>query len=190
MAENTVRIEGLVALDDTTLSPIFVTMAPNPAVKGTYVFSIGNVTGVTAVPNNYISLFNPVGSGKSLFFGAAYVSSEIVAAATNTEPMNIFRVTAASAGTLQAASTSGKFQTTMADPTAEIRTGNPTCTVGAQLANIPPAVGNQVTVPPHIVTVPAVAPPFILAPGEGVVFRTLNGDTDQRWNLSIVWSET
>lgn len=174
---------------NTSTTPLYTTAAPNPAVAKTFVFSLGNITGVAAA-NNFLSLFNPVGSGKSVFFGAAYISSEAVAASTNSEPMNLFRITSATGGTLQAASAIGKFQTTMADPTAEVRIGNPTVTVGAQLSNTSPPVGNQVTVPIHVVTVPAVAPPFILAPGEGIVFRALNGDTDQRWNLSIVWSET
>lgn len=209
MAENVVRIEGTVPTSPSgtqnvavtgqpisttpsnlSTAPLYITSAPNPAVAKTFVYSIGNITGVTGAANNFLSLFNPVGSGKTVFFGAAYISSEAVAASTNSEPMNIFRITAASAGTLQAASAIGKFQTSMADPVAEVRIGNPTVTVGAQLSNTSPPVGNQVTVPIHIVTVPAVAPPFILAPGEGIVFRTLGGDTDQRWNLSVVWSET
>lgn len=208
MAEKTVRIEGtvptsptgtqnvtvtgqplLVTPSNTVSTPLYISSAPNPTVAGTYVYSLGNISGVAAA-TNFLSLFNPVGSGKNLFFGAAYISSEAVAASVASEPMNLFRITAASAGTLQPASAVGKFQSTMADPVAEVRTGNPTVTVGAQLSNTAPAVGNQVTAPIHIVTVPSVAPPFVLAPGEGIVFRALNGDTDQRWNLSIVWSET
>lgn len=200
MAEQVVRIEGSVPTTpsgtqnvaitgNSSTTPLYTTMAPNPLVAGTYVFSIGNVPGVAAA-TNFISVFNPVGSGKSLFFGAAYISVSGAAPIANTEPMNIFRITAASVGTLQAASAIGKFQTTMADPVAEVRTGNPTVTTGAQLSNTPGIVANPGSTSVHIVTVPAVAPPFVLAPGEGVVMRALNGDTDQRWNLSIVWSET
>lgn len=204
MAEKTVRIEGTVPVSgsltpsgtqnvtivgNTSTTPLFTTGAPNPAVAGTYVFSIGNVPGVAAA-NNFLSVFNPVGSGKNMFFGAAYISMGTTAPVGNTEPMNVFRITAASGGTLQAASAVGKFQTTMADPTAEVRIGNPTVTVGAQLSNTPGISPNPGSTPVHIVTVPSIAPPFILAPGEGVAMRALNGDTDQRWNLSIVWSET
>lgn len=193
MAEQVVRIESATPLSVTPTNsvstPIYTTAAPNPAIAGTYVFSAGNIAGIAAA-NNFMSLFNPLGSGKTLFFGAAYVSSNAVAGSTNAEPMNGFRITAASAGTLQAASAIGKFQSSMPTPSAEIRTGNPTVTTDAQLFNVPAPVGNQITVPAYAVTVPAVAPPFILAEGEGIVLRALGGDTDQRWNLSFVWSET
>lgn len=189
MAENAIRVDGLVMLDDSTTAPLFTSAVANPLIKGAYVYSLGNITGVVAA-NNYISLFNPVGSGKSVFFGAAYASVSASAAISSTEPLNLFRVTTATVGTLQAAAAIGKFQTVMADALAEVRIGNPTVTLGAQLANVPAIVANPGSMPVHAVTIPPGAPPFILAPGEGVALRSAAGNANQRWNLSIVWSET
>lgn len=193
MAENAVRIEGLVGLDDTSTSPIYTTMAPNPSVKGAYVFSVGAVPGVVAA-NNFISLFNPSGSGRTISLGAAYTSSFAIAAALTPAPMNGFRVTAASAGTLQTNSTAvSKFQTSFPGSIAEIRTGNPTCTIGAQIFNASPVVttggsaGSSTL--QNVAAAPAVYPPFTLAEGEGIVLRTLSGLVTTLWNLSIVWAE-
>lgn len=168
------------------LSSIF--QSSNPAIKGAYVYSIGNQAGVVA-SNNWISVFNPSGSGRVLVFGSAFTSSEAVAGSTNSEPMNIFRTTAASAGTLVAASDITKFQTTMPNSIAEVRTGNPTVTLGSQISNSAPSVGNQVTTIIQGVVPPVGAPIFTMVPGEGIVFRTIAGDVDQRWNMSFVWSE-
>lgn len=193
MAENSIRIEGLVSLDDNSANPLFTTMASNPLIKGSYVYSIGAVPGVVAA-NNFISLFNPIGSGVTMSLGAAYVSSLAVVAALSPAPMNGFRITAASAGTLQTNSTAvSKFQSSMPTSLAEIRTGNPTCTIGAQIFNASPVVTTGgsagASTVQNIAAAPAVYPPFTLAPGEGIVLRTLSGLVATLWNMSIVWSE-
>jgi hypothetical protein len=181
-----------ISLDNTSALPLFTTMASNPAISGSYVYSIGAVPGVVAA-NNFISLFNPSGSGKNVSLGAAYVSSFCIAAALTPAPMNGFRITAASAGTLQTNSTAvTKFQTSMPTSVCEIRTGNPTCTIGAQIFNASPAVAggaNGTSTVQNIAAAPAVYPPFVLVPGEGVVLRTTAGLVNTLWNLSIVWAE-
>lgn len=166
-----------------------VTSVRSPSIDSVFVFSVGNVPGVVAA-NNYLSLFNPVGSGKVLSFGSAFISSMTAGGTTVTDPMQGFRITAASAGTLQAASASAKFVSSEADPVAEVRTGNPTVTLGAQLFNSPPAISSTTaSTNVHIIPVPGGLQPFTLAEGEGIVLRTAVGDADQRWNLSIVWAE-
>ncbi len=104
--------------------------------------------------------------------------------------MNIFRTSAASAGTQIAAANIGKFLTTDPNAVAEVRTGNPTVTtVGTSV---------QVFAPPISVGVgtgttgSATTPPgagAIALPGQGVVFNTSAGDVDQVWNIGIVWAE-
>lgn len=169
--------------------PIGTYTVSSPNVTGTYVFSLAGAAGVVA-SNNFMSIFNPVGSGKTVVYGASYISCSLAAGSTETAPLRGFRVTAASAGTLQATSAISKFQTSFANPVAEIRTGNPTVTTGAALFNFPSTVlnaaGSGIT---QTVVPPSNAQPFIMAPGEGVVFNTSAGDVDQRWNISIVWAE-
>ena len=121
------------------------------------------VPGVVAA-NNFISLFNPVASGVTISLGAAYVSSFAIAADLTPAPLNGFRITAASAGTLQTNSTAvSKFQSAMPTSLAEIRTGNPTCTIGAQIFNASPVVAggaNGGSTTQNIAAAPAVYPPL------------------------------
>lgn len=180
-----------VSIANLSSSPIFTSQAANPSIKGAYVYSIGGVPGVVAA-NNFMSIFNPIGSGKNVSLGAAYISSFAVAAASSPAPLNGFRTTAASAGTLQTNSTAvTKFQSTMPDSICEVRTGNPTCTIGAQIFNASPVVTGSPggSTLQNVAAAPAVFPPFVLVPGEGVVIRSLSGLVATLWNISIVWAE-
>src|SRR5262249_30439980 len=107
---------------------------------------------------------------------------------------NGFRATAVSGGTLQTNSTAvTKFQTAQPTSIAEVRTGNPTATIGSQLFNAPPAISqgaNGTFTTQYVAAAPSVYPPFILAEGEGVALRqTAAGTTATSWNFSIVWAE-
>lgn len=195
MAEMQVRIDGTASTavptspTNTSAAPLYQTSVSNPAIKGAYVFSIGGVAGVAAA-NTFLSLFNPVGSGKIISVGSGYVSSYSTGASAPTVPMNLFRITAASAGTLQTNSTAvAKFQTAQPTSIAEVRIGNPTVTTGAQLANVAPSEGPFAT-DQFVAAAPSVYPPFLLAEGEGVCYRqTAAGVTSTFWNFTIVWSE-
>jgi hypothetical protein len=185
MAENKVGVET------TSASPIFISTAPNPAIKGGYVYSVGGVPGVVAA-NNFLSLFNPVGSGRTVALGAAYISSFALGAALTPAPMNGFRITTATGGTLQSNTTAvTEFQTAMPTSVCEVRTGNPTVTLGPQIFNaspvVSPAAGGSTL--QTIAAAPAVFPPFTLVPGEGVVLRTTSGLVATLWNISLVWAE-
>lgn len=184
-----VGVDGLVTLDDTSTAPLFTTPVTNPSIKGAYVFSVGGVAGVAAA-NTFVSLFNPVGSGKIISVGAGYVSSYSTGASAPTVPMNLFRTTAASGGTLQTNSTAvAKFQTGHPTSIAEIRIGNPTVTTGAQVGNVAPSEGPFAT-DQFVAAAPSVYPPFLLAEGEGVCYRqTAAGVTSTFWNFSLVWAE-
>lgn len=169
--------------------PVHVTPVKDNNITGVYVYSADEIPGVAAA-TNYLSLFNPVGSGKNLFLGGVFISAVTAGGSTVTAPMRGFRITTATGGTLQSASTVGKFITANPDPIAEVRTGAPTVTLGAGLFNSPPplSAGNGST-PVHQVPIPPNSGPFVLAPGEGIVLRETTGDTDLRWNLSIAWAE-
>ncbi len=190
IVSGTVSSSGTQDVNIISSTPVVsTTSVRSPSIDGVFVFSTGNLPGVVAA-NNYLSLFNPVGSGKVLSFGSAFISCVAATGSTVTDPMQGFRITAASAGTLQAANTIAKFVTSDAAPVAEIRVGNPTVTTGAQLFNSPPAISATTgSTNVHVIPVPGGLAPFTLVEGEGIVLRTAVGDTDQRWNLSIVWSE-
>lgn len=178
-----------VLVTNASTAPAFITNVPNPNTTNTYVFSQDEVPGVVAA-TNYMTVFNPVGSGKIMIFGAVFISCSTAGASTVTAPMRGFRITAASAGTLQAASATSKFANTMPDPTAEVRIGTVTATLGAAMFNVPPPLSATSGVAaPHGVLNPYPAQAFIFAPGEGIALRQTTGDTDLRWNLSFVWAE-
>lgn len=177
----------------TTISsqPIAEYAVANPAITGVYVFSAAGLPGVAAA-NTFLTIFNPIGSGRNVSFSAAFISTVSTAAAGTTAPMRGYRIAAVpTGGTVQAANTIAKFRTTQTDSVVEVRLGNPTVTLGAALWNTPPAVtagvgGGQFV---HDVDTPAGSPPFLLVPGEGIAINCSAGDTDQVWNITIVWAE-
>lgn len=172
-----------------TGQPIQINTVKDPSITGVYVYSADSIVGVAAA-TNYLSLQNPVGSGKTLIFAGAFISSTTAGGTTVTNPMRGFRATLVSGGTLATDAESAKFISTMPDPVGEIRTNNPTATLGAALFNSPPPLSaSQGGTPVHAVPVPGGTGPFTLAEGEGIVLRQSVGDTDIRWNLSIVWAE-
>lgn len=192
MAENRVYIEGMFpdgVFPGFSSNPLPTVTVINPAIDGVYVHSIANTPGVVAA-NNFLSIFNPLGSGKVLSIGGLFFSSTSAGAASETEPLRMHRISAASAGTLQPDSATVKFQTGQPDPVAEVRIGNPTVTLGSPFVNSPPVItvgsgGTGV----HEVPLPPGVGPFTCLPGEGVVARTAAGDTDQRWNITVLWAE-
>lgn len=194
-AEQTVRLDSGTSITTVpsgtqavsgTISTYNIT---NPNAIGSNNFSISAVPGVVAA-NNFISLFNPVGSGVNLMFNGAFISCSSTANNGAGVPLRGLRITAASGGTLQTNSTAiAKFKSSDATSVAEIRIGNPTVTLGAPIFNSPPAVGTNQTTPVHAMVPPPAAGPYTLVPGEGIVLRTESGLTSQVWNMSIVWSE-
>lgn len=144
----------------------------------------------TAAAKNFLSHFNPVGSGKTHAPLGFVMDSHCTAATNVNDSMTIFRTTAASGGTQYAANTLTRFVPSDPDPTAEIRVSNPTVTTtGRVLIGIGPAIfpgggGTQ----PSFVTPAGGAFPIIPA-GQGIVFGTATGDTDQRWNIQYTWME-
>lgn len=155
-----------------------------------YAFSLSDVPGVVAA-NNFLSVFNPVGSGRNLVFYQSIVNAYAGGATTSTTSLNIFRTTAASAGTLITASAVPRFVTSDGPSVAEVRIGNPTVTtINTTLQGISPAIttAGAGTSASGGGSTPS-GSSFVCVPGEGLVMRTAAGDVDQLWNLTFVWSE-
>lgn len=169
--------------------PVHVTPVKDNAITGVYLFSADEIPGIAAA-TNYLSIFNPVASGKNIYAGGVFISCVTAGGSTVTSPMRGFRITTATGGTLQASSAVAKFISANPDSIAEVRLGNPTVTLGAGIFNSPPplSAGNGTT-PVHQILIPPDSGPFLLAPGEGIVIRQATGDPDLRWNLSISWAE-
>lgn len=187
-----VKVEGeLPVVSGSTNLTVASYSITNPSLDGFYVFSSAALTGVVG-PNTYMTLYNPVGSGKTIAFGGAFVSMVASAATSKTVPMRGHRFSGApTGGTVQPSSSVGKFVSTYPNSVAEVRLGNPTVTLGAALWNTPPAVttgvgGGQFI---HAVNVPPGAGSFTLAPGEGLAVNCQDGGTGQVWNISLVWGD-
>jgi hypothetical protein len=173
-----------VTIDNAVLS----TQTFLPVGSRIYQAALVDDPGVVAA-NNYLSLFNPIGSGKTLAPLGFVLDSHSTAATTAIASMTIFRTNAASAGTQYAANTITRFVPSDPDPVAEVRVLNPTVTTtGRVLIGIAPSIfpGGGGSNPAFIT--PSGGLPTIPA-GTGIVFGTAGGDTDQRWNLQLTWIE-
>jgi hypothetical protein len=157
-------------------------------IRPAYVFSMDAVTNEAAA-YNYLSLFNPLGSGKALIVSGIFISSTLLTSSSITASLRGWRTTAASGGTLQPDSVVGKAQSHFPDPVAQVRTGNPTTTRTAALFNSPSPIQDKAA-PVHDVGVGSLVSPFTLVPDEGIVLRSEAGiGTGATWNISIVWAE-
>lgn len=163
----------------------------NPVFKGGYVYSRAQTPGVVG-PNNFLALFNPLGSGRSITVAGVFISSTIVGDIVATvDPMRGWLATLISGGTLEAVGTIGKVRSTMPNPVGQVYINNPAATLGASWFNSPPVLGVAKQASPFVHQIPAAVAggSITLLPGEGTVIRTESGDVDQRWNVSIAWSE-
>lgn len=193
MAEQRVYVDGMtpyLTYTGTSTNPLPVIMTPNPQIDGTYIFSVANVPG-TVASNTFMTLFNPVGSGKQVVVGGMFISTVAAAGTAATQPMRIHRISAApTGGVLVTAPEIFKFNTANPNPVSVLRTGNPTVVLGPPASNTPPPVttgagGGQFV---HEVD-PPTGTTVLLAPGEGVAINNSAGDTAQRWNISLAWAE-
>lgn len=190
MPEQTVRVADDMGHVMTVTSTGALSTTPVPEGSQFYVYALGDTPGVVAA-NNFISIFNPVGSGKTITFYSSSIVPWATAATSVTVSLNVFRTTAASGGTLVAASTIPKFYTTFTDSIAEVRIGNPTVTTsGLSLLSSPPAVTAAASgIGASTNTAVPSGSSFACAPGQGIVFRTASGSTAQLWNFQVVWAE-
>jgi len=164
----------------------------DPSIYGVYGLSVAAQPGVVAA-NNFMSLFNPVGSGRFVVIGGFFFSAYNIGATLEPSPMRGFRCNTATGGVDQAANIV-KYDNRYLPPASVVRTGNPTCALDAAVFNSPPPMHSQDngaigTGFVHTVEPPPAAGGFFLLPGEGMVVRTAAGDVDQIWNITIVWGE-
>lgn len=196
-AENTVRIDGAsvvnvsgtVTTANTSTTPLFVTQGTSPGQI--YTTLIRNTLGVVAA-NNFLSVFNPLGSGKNIIIAQFVCFPYATAAAAPTDNMEVWRISAASAGTQLAAANINKFDTTQTNSIADVRTGNPTTTLVGTLPvlAIPPAITSAAGgVSSTVSIIPPSGSLFTCRPGEGVVARTPAGSVGQTWSLGFSWAE-
>lgn len=205
MAEQLVRVEG-----NTSSTATFTRLVDGTgdalSIRSDGTLTVSNIpegalpyttliedTAVVTTANNYLSIFNPVGSGKQVTFAQFTAFPYATAATGPTVNMDVWRTTAASGGTLLAAANINKFDTAQPNSVMEVRTGNPTCTLLGTLPVIavPPAItaaGSGVS--STIAIIPPSATLFVCHPGEGVVVRmAAGGDIDERWSLGFSWLE-
>ena len=156
-----------------------------------YGFSQAQHAGTVAA-HNHLSLTNPLGSGKLILLGGVALSQITAGAVAIADPLRGWLASDVSGGTLQALSAIVKVRSALPDPVGEIRTEGMTATLGAAWFNSPPLLSTGAASGAFVHQVPASLPgggTITLAPGESTILRTESGDTDQRWNLSIVWLE-
>lgn len=180
--------ENWVRTSSTATEPVYSVATVNPAIRGVYLHSIANQPG-TVASNTYMTLFNPVGSGRTLTYGTVATSATNTGPSTDIAPLRGYRISAApTGGTLIAASALGRFNTSQPDPTGVIRIGNPTATFGTPLFNVPPLLDNRSS-NVHTTDIPPGAGPFVFRPGEGLAINVSAGNTSMAWNITLVWAE-
>lgn len=152
----------------------------------TYIFSMAESVGALTAKNHLV-VHNPTGSGKVMTLSAFFGSHVTLAPLSLTAPLRGLRCSGApSGGTLQPASAICKFVPAHPDATAQVFTDNPTVTVGAGFLNSPAAVDKRASAV-HGVDAPL---PFVITPGNGVVFRQEAFSADIFWNISVIWRES
>jgi hypothetical protein len=161
-----------------------------PASQGDYILSIGPVSGSTTAGYVYGSLFNPTTSNKNYAVKRIEIRVDAVAAAVYI-PVTVKRITAASAGTLIAATDIPKKHTGTVDSTAEARFAGVTATLtGDRILGVtsPGAAGLQYGIHELVITF---QDELVLKPGEGLaLFQEDAGDLDFRVSFAITWNES
>lgn len=181
--------QAITIVNDPATQSIPMYTGIDPTWTGVYFHALVDDLGV-AGSENYLSVFNPVGSGKiaiALGFSASSYSVNTVATPSS---LRAFRTSAASGGTQQSAATVNRFATAFPNPVSEVRFGNPTTTNtnGTNpMIGIPVVVGNGAQNGQTVAPTPGAS--FIFLPGEGIVFNTPTGDVDVRWDLQYIWAE-
>lgn len=171
--------------------------ASAPSSLGEYLMNIGPINGSTATTYNYMTFFNPAGSGKNAVIKRVAIRVNTINAAVYV-PIQLRRITVRSGGTVVASSSYPKKHTGTATSTMEIRTTGVTVTyAGATTSRLmavqtPGAVATAVTGNTgHQEVIFADSEPLVLQPGEGVVLyqNPTAGDADFRVRMLLEWSE-
>jgi hypothetical protein len=155
---------------------------------GLYLFSLQRQDSLV-LGKNFVTLYNPTGSGKFLTLGGAFISY-MATVASPAYPMRGHRTTdEPTGGTLHTVSEICKFDTAIPDSVAVIRSNNPSCTLGPAFFNSPVGTVKDTVSAVHDVDAPTGFNPFLIRPGEAVVFREDVGAVGHLWNVSLLWRE-
>jgi hypothetical protein len=163
--------------------------APAPEDYQFYFHAAIDMPGVVAA-NTFLSIFNPVGSGKTVSFFSIAPDSYATGASSTPSSLVVDRTTAASGGTQIAAANINKLITIQPNSIAEVRTNNPTITKsGITLYSWPPPLATGVggsssaysSVPP--------GQGFFCLPGQGIALSTPAGNINQVWSIKVTWAE-
>ncbi len=171
--------------------------ASAPPSQGEYLIDIGPINGSTAASYNYATFFNPAASGKTAIIRRISIRVDAVAAALYI-PMQVRRLSAASAGTQIAAADIPKKHTGTSNSVVEIRRTGVTATYSGTVDSRMMAIQT-----PGAVSSAAAAAltgykeisfnnkePIVLQPGEGIgLYQDAAGDADFRVKILIEWDE-
>ncbi len=171
--------------------------ASAPTSQGEYLIDIGPINGSAATSYNYATFFNPAGSGKTAIIRRVSIRVDTAAAAVYI-PMQLRRISAASAGTQITAANIPKKHSGTANSIVEIRRTGVTATYSgttdSKLLAIqtPGAVASAAAGNTGYKEIEfSNKEPLILQAGEGVGFYhdTAAGDADFRVKVLIEWDE-
>jgi len=198
--------EGIVMYQEAAGSTSFLSklliewkeQASVPTAQNEFQAVAGPISGSTTSGYNYATFMNPAASGKNLIVKRMKLRIDAVSTAVYV-PMTIRRITAASAGTLIAATDLTKKNTGSPNSVVEVRTTGVTATLAGDanskiLNVITPGAVPTVTTPQlsgfedHDFS--SAYDYLILRPGEGIaLYQEAAGDTDLRVKLVMEWDE-
>jgi hypothetical protein len=170
-------------------NPLPVIVTTGNTFTGFYSFSISDLPGVVAA-NNFVTLMNETGSGKTLQVYSATVGSYVAAAGGGgvRNSMIVQQIISSTGGTLQNQAAIARLDRTMPAPTGAVRTGNPSVLFAANITSFPPPVGID-TGSNNDRIVSTQNSGVVLHPGEGIRFFTTAGSVNQNWNIAFSWAE-
>lgn len=165
-----------------------MTVKPFPA----YIYAAADLVGVAGAAHTFLTIENPVGSGVAIVMPFVYIGAYAAGAAAVAASMRIHIGGVTSGGTEVPASDTIVLQPSFPARKAVIRTGGPTVTPSQLLIAAPPpfATGAGASTTQALrLEANSVTGTYLLKPGESFLFRTLDGDIDQRWSFTIAWVE-
>lgn len=165
-----------------------VVQAVSPDIKGIYSYCLVDAPGVAAA-TNHMAISNPTGNNKIVSVVAVFISSYSVGGISGGASIEMKRSTEATGGALKTASDVSKLLGTYPDPSAVLRTGNVSATLGATHLAASPPPANHTANAAQIFLAQNPSQASHLLPGEAFTFYTSSGDTNQRWNLVVAWAE-
>lgn len=162
-------------------------------VSGVYAYCMTDVAGVTAASNVFMSLFNPIGSGKLFAVKRLEMQSYTIAVTGVKSSKRFSRVSAASGGTL--ASSVESHDTNYPTQKAEVRISNPSVSQVADIKAFAPAI--EISAASGAYPAPEIEfnprdefEEIILREGQGIsIYQTVAGNVNETMNINIVWME-